>query len=183
MGQYYMPVIKRDKKLRRVYSHDFDNGLKLTEHSYINNKFVNVVANDIVEDPAQLYWCGDYAEVGDFISQFMFDMIYGYAWCRNRHNKTTLENPNESFDWNQDWYYINMTKKQYIKMPKPGMWIYNPIPLLTAIGNGRGGGDYHGNNEMIGSWAGNKVYLSRTKPEQKYEDVTEACNFGSDCNW
>ena len=182
MGQYYMPVIKRDKKVRRVYSHDFDNGLKLMEHSYINNDFVNVVANDIVEDPAQLYWCGDYAEVSDFISQSMFDMIYGYAWCRNKHCETTLENPNTSFDWNQDWYYINMTKKQYIKMPKPGMWVYNPISLLTAIGNGRGGGDYHGNNRMIGAWAGNKVYLSRMKPEQKYEDITEMCNFGNDCD-
>ena len=31
----------------------------------------------------------------------------------------------------------------------------NPIPLLTAIGNGYGGGDYGGTNEDVcGSWAG-----------------------------
>jgi hypothetical protein len=180
MGQYYMPVIKRGNKLRRVYSHDFDNGLKLTEHSYINNDFINVVANDLVDDPAQLYWCGDYAEVNDFISESMFSRIYGYAWERKKKSRTTLEERNINFDWNKDWYYINVTKKEYIKMPKPGMWIYSPISLLTAIGNGRGGGDYRGGNQMVGSWAGNKVYLSETKPDEKYEDITVECDFGSD---
>ena len=180
MGQYYIPVIKRANKLRRVYSHDFDNGLKLTEHSYINNNFVNIVANNIVDNPAQLFWCGDYAEESDFVSPFMFKRIYGYAWNYKRNSRTTLEERDEEFDWSQDWYYINMTKKVYIKMPKPGDWVYSPISLLTAIGNGRGGGDYRGDNAMIGHWAGDKVYLSRTQPENKYEDVTAECDFGSE---
>lgn len=180
MGQYYMPVIKRGKKLRRVYSHEFDNGLKLTEHSYIDNNFVNIVANNLVENPAQLYWCGDYAEVGDFISESMFNRIYGYAWDRKKNNGTTLEDTKEEFDWNKDWYYINLTKKKYIKVPKPGMWVYSPISLLTAIGNGRGGGDYQGDNKMIGAWAGHKVYLSETKPDEKFEDITTKCDFGTD---
>ena len=79
MGQYYMPVIKRGNVLRRVYSHDFGNGLKLTEHSYVGNNFVNVVANEIVDNPAQLYWLGDYAEEDDFASIVMFNRIYNYA--------------------------------------------------------------------------------------------------------
>ena len=180
MGQYYMPVIKRGSKLRRVYSHDFDNGLKLTEHSYINNDFVNVVANNLVDNPAQLYWCGDYAEVNDFISESMFNRIYGYAWERKKKSRTTLEDCNINFDWNKDWYYINTTKKTYIKMPKPGMWIYNPISLLTAIGNGRVGGDYNGHNDMVGAWAGDRVYLSMDKPDKKFEDITVNCDFGSE---
>lgn len=180
MGQYYMPIIKRGKKLRRVYSHDFGNGFKLIEHSYINNNFVNIVANNLVENPAQLYWVGDYAEERDFISPYMANMIYGYAWNRKKNRRTTLEDPNENFDWDQDWYYVNMTKKKYILMPKPGYWRYSPISLLTAIGNGRGGGDYYGNNPMVGAWAGDKVYLSTTKPERKYEDITSSCNFGTD---
>jgi hypothetical protein len=166
--------------LRRVYSHQFNNGLKLTEHSYIRNNFVNIIANSLVENPAQLFWVGDYAEEGDFTSPSMFKRIYGYAWNYKKGNATTLENPNEDFDWSHDWYYINMTKKEYIKMPKPGMWVYSPISLLTALGNGRGGGDYCGSNQMVGYWAGDKVYLSETKPEQKYEDVTKVCDFGSD---
>lgn len=99
MGQYYMPVIKRGNKLRRVYSHNFDNGLKLTEHSYVGNDFVNVVANDLVDNPANLYWVGDYAEKGDFVSEAAFKKIYGYAWERQKNSGTTLEDPKTDFDW------------------------------------------------------------------------------------
>ena len=179
MGQYYMPIIKRGNKLRRVYSHDFGNGFKLMEHSYVGNYLVNVIANELVENPAQLYWCGDYAEVSDFSSESMFNRIYNYAWNRKKKNRTTLENTKIDFDWSKDWYYINKTKKQYMKMPKEGDWVHSPISLLTAIGNGRGGGDYHGPNKMVGCWAGNKVYLSETKPEKNYADITEDCDFGS----
>ena len=180
MGQYYMPVIKRGNKLRRVYSHDFHNGLKLTEHSYVDNNFVKVVANEIVDNPAQLYWLGDYTEESDFSSASMFKRIYSYAWRRSKNDRTTVEDPNEEFDWTKDWYYINETKKQYILMPKPGDWVFTPVSLLTAIGNGRGGGDYHKPNEMIGYWAGNKVYLSLEKPSDKYSDITGDVDFGKD---
>lgn len=180
MGQYYMPVIKRGNVLRRVYSHDFGNGLKLMEHSYVDNNFVNVVANEIVDSPAQLYWLGDYAEPIDFSSGSMFTRIYNYAWRRSRNQRTTVEVKNEVFDWTKDWYYINTTKKEYVLMPKPGDWVYTPISLLTAIGNGRGGGDYRGCNNMVGYWAGDKVYLSLDKPNDKYNDVTRHINFGKD---
>ena len=183
MGQYYMPVIKRGNKLRRVYSHDFHNGLKLTEHSYVGNNFVNVVANDLVDNPAQLYWLGDYAEEDDFISPKMYKRIYGYAWERN--DRTTVENINEEFDWSNDWYYINETKKQFMLMPKEGDWVFTPISLLTAIGNGRGGGDYNmykdEENPMVGYWAGDKVYLSQTRPDvKKYSDITKDVDFGKE---
>ena len=178
MGQYYMPVIKRGNKLRRVYSHDFDNGLKLTEHSYVGNDFVNVVANNLVDNPANLYWVGDYAEEADFISESAFKNIYGYAWERKTRSRTTVEEPNTEFDWSKDWYYINETKKEYTLIPKRGYYVYSPISLLTAIGNGRGGGDYRGDNSMIGYWAGDKVYLSQTKPNEKYNDITEDVDFG-----
>ena len=183
MGQYYMPVIKRGNKLRRVYSHDFNNGIKLTEHSYVENNFVNVVANEIVDNPAQLYWLGDYAEEDDFKSPTLFKTIYGYAWERERNRGTTVENVNEAFDWHQDWYYINDTKKEFLLMPKPSGidWVFTPISLLTAIGNGRGGGDYHEENDMIGYWAGDKVYLSRNKPvDKKYTNITKDVNFGKE---
>ena len=38
MGQYYMPLlIGSDKKILRFYSHHYDNGLKLMEHSWVGN--------------------------------------------------------------------------------------------------------------------------------------------------
>jgi hypothetical protein len=33
---------------------------------------------------------------------------------------------------------------------------------------------------MVGAWAGNKVYLSETKPDEKFEDITVKCDFGND---
>ena len=170
MGQYYMPVIKRGNELKRVYSHDFGNGLKLTEHSYVGNNFVNVVANEILENPAQLYWCGDYAVENDFKSTEEFKEIYGYGHDRG---KTTVENPNQEFDWNKDWYYINETKKEYLLMPKEGNWIYTPISLLTALGNGRGGGDYFDKEHIndVGIWAGDVVCLSEEKPTDDYQEI------------
>lgn len=180
MGQYYMPVIKRGNVLRRVYSHDFGNGLKLMEHSYIDNNFVNVVANELVENPAQLYWMGDYTEESDLFSPSMFKRLYGYAWQRSENDRTTVENPNEEFDWTKDWYYVNETKKEYMLMPKPGNWIINPISLLTATSNGRGGGDYHKDNEYVGYWMGDRVYLSLEKPNDKYTDMTCYIDFGRD---
>ena len=181
MGQYYMPVIKRGNKLRRVYSHDFGNGFKLTEHSYVGNCFVNVVANELIDNPAQLYWLGDYAEEDDFTSPNLFNRIYGYAWRREKNSRTTIENICEEFDWSKDWYYINETKKEFMLMPKEGDWVFTPISLLTAIGNGRGGGDYWKENDMIGYWAGDKVYLSEDKPDiKKYSDITEDVDFGKE---
>lgn len=33
-------------------------------------------------------------------------------------------------------------------------WILHPLPLLTAVGNGLGGGDYYGiNKDQVGGWA------------------------------
>lgn len=59
---------------------------------------------------------------------------------------------------------VNWDKKQYIDMYDyiekstvkegylQGMCLH-PLSLLTALGNGFGGGDYHGTNEeLVGSW-------------------------------
>ena len=52
MGQYYKPTILKDRKVKNksdivvwFYSHNYDNGLKLMEHSYKGNNFVNAVRN------------------------------------------------------------------------------------------------------------------------------------------
>ena len=48
MGQYFKPVIidKKDSKkvVASLHAHDFFNGLKLMEHSYVGNNFVNTFA-------------------------------------------------------------------------------------------------------------------------------------------
>ena len=178
MGQYYVPVIRRNDTLEKGYSYNFGNGLKLLEHSYIGNNFVNVIANEIVEKPAKLYWVGDYSEPSDFKSEEEFNLIYKFA---QEGNRTTIKNPDEKFAWNEDWYFISNTKKEYLLMPKPGDFVFSPIPLLTAIGNGRGGGDYFREDMrgLAGYWAGDEVLLSKRAPKE-FTDITEDADFGSE---
>ena len=55
MGQYYMPLlIGKDKKILRFYSHHYNNGLKLMEHSWVGNNFVNAVLGYIKGNTAQM---------------------------------------------------------------------------------------------------------------------------------
>lgn len=49
-------------------------------------------------------------------------------------------------------------------------WCINPLPLLTSIGNGQGGGDYRGDSPDVGSWAFDKIYVTALRPG-KMEEV------------
>lgn len=63
MGQYYMPLlIGSDKKILRFYSHNYNNGLKLMEHSWVGNNFVNAVLGYIKDNPMRVAWVGDYSD-------------------------------------------------------------------------------------------------------------------------
>ena len=65
------------------------------------------------------------------------------------------------------------------KVPKDASnwgWKLHPLPLLTCEGNGRGGGDFHGSNELIGTWARDVISVAAKKPKGFKElifDVTE----------
>ena len=45
-------------------------------------------------------------------------------------------------------------------------WDISPLPLLTALGNGRGGGDYRGTNmDKIGIWVGDVLSVEFEIPD------------------
>ena len=63
MGQYYKAILlDADKKTPRFHfsSWGFNNGAKLTEHSYIGNTFMGAVEKVIADNPMPLVWGGDY---------------------------------------------------------------------------------------------------------------------------
>lgn len=87
MGQYYKPVlIMADGKVSTLYSHYYGSGLKLMEHSYIGNEFVNAVLLQIWHNPTRMAWIGDYANdkngdvYEDAISWNQFMLLYNAAW-------------------------------------------------------------------------------------------------------
>ena len=69
MGQYYKPcILQEDAKTIKAWanSHDYNNGLKLMEHSYIKNEFVGAIEKQLTPHgswyKSKIVWAGDYAD-------------------------------------------------------------------------------------------------------------------------
>ena len=159
MGQYYFPVIlaeKSDKEYIRTYLDPsmYDNGVKLTEHSYIGNNFMTIIENLIGPNGmfyrSRLVWAGDYADNEANSDKNLHLMCDGKDPFVYRGDLVSYS------------YIVNHTKKVYIKKTS-GL---HPLPILTAEGNGRGGGDYHGPNmNLVGTWARDVISMENEAPE------------------
>jgi len=175
MGQYYHPIILDAAGNIVVWmsAHKHNNGLKLTEHSYLKNSFVNTFEFGLSpEGPyhkSRVVWAGDYAdlEAGRDVNL--------YQLC-NEYNLIIPE-PKSTLNFR---YVVNHSKKLYVdktKIPCPqDCYIFHPLPLLTAEGNGRGGGDYRGDSKLVGSWARDVISVEETITDDFSElvfDLTE----------
>jgi len=169
MGQYYnAAILKKNKKTVKewVYSWDYGNGLKLMEHSYIGNAYVNAMESLLVENPQRLVWAGDYANQCNGMSSIVYDRC-------NEKNKVT---PNaEMIDSEIYKFVVNHSKKLYVDKttvdlidPDDEDWPMriHPLPLLTCEGNGGGGGDFRGNERgIVGTWARDEISIEKVKPK------------------
>ena len=79
-------------------------------------------------------------------------------------------------------FLVNHTRKVCLDLSKEEKHTYDknwkvaihPLPLLTCSGNGRGGGDYRGNQiELLGTWAGDVISMEH-KPMYR---ILKPCNF------
>lgn len=191
MGQYYTPtIISLDGTVITANAHEFDNGLKLMEHSWIGNDFVNAMSSLLYKNRKKVAWIGDYSNDFDEEDAYCkklpyekFMEYYNIAWDeRDRHivpaskfSKSDLELINEH---TSNLYLINHSLKEYLDY---GHYIeacsndddsyggcVNPLPLLTACGNGRGGGDFRSKTTGradVGIWAFDELEISETVPE------------------
>ena len=151
MGQYYKPINLENGQW--LYSHDYDSGLKLMEHSWIGNEFVGAVMKLMLPGgrcyKKPIAWCGDYFnEEGE---EDYYD--------RAADDKKITPKESLSKEEQLKAILVNHTTKEYVvysKMPDADGWRINPLPLLTALGNGRGGGDYYDDlpdSDKVGRWA------------------------------
>ena len=181
MGQYYKPaLIVPDNRVLTMRATSFDSFNKLTEHSWISNPFVNAVYSLIYKSAKRVAWIGDYSRedyetCGEaYIKAMPFDQFqkfYELTW-----GDDVIDLPSKFFS-NRDlsiltfdtkgMFLVNRNKRVYIDMAayirentvKSGAWAgwcMDPLPLLTACGNGRGGGDFyegHIGYADIGVWA------------------------------
>ena len=177
MGQYYTPVIIKNDKIKTFNCYDYDNGAKLMEHSYLRNNFVEAVVKQLFNKKARLAWVGDYAEPNDVeneLAEKFIEIENNDAQYRIKPKHNPMEN-------SYGLCFINHSKKEYFYMDdyvenlSKNKWklIIHPLPLLTAIGNGKGGGDYQGlNMDLIGRWACDEIEVKTWIDEKKHPEYT-----------
>lgn len=201
MGQYFKPVIliKNDKghdiPASWLHPHDFKVswnvpsgkkitigiGLKLMEHSYLDNPMLNHVEKLLMPGgmwhKERLLWAGDYA---DYEPQTQYGItdnencddicIKGKRIYHYLNDATKLIAKNKFGLSKLNRYIINHTLKQYVDKNKVPSNIHDmrihPLPLLTCEGNGRGGGDYYSKagQEFIGTWARHYISIDKKVP-------------------
>jgi len=163
MGQYYYPIVLSvdGKIIVWMCAHNYGNGLKLMEHSYLGNNFVSTFEFGLSpEGPHHkscVVWAGDYADTDSDQERNLHQMCDEYTMITPKEKDTTMYR-----------YIVNHSKKQFVdkmacKCGEEGMK-YHPLPLLTCEGNGRGGGDYRGDSPLIGSWARDIISVEEVAP-------------------
>lgn len=199
MGQYYTPVILNNDKTRIVayaYSHNFGSGLKLMEHSWLNNAFVQLLEHYLINNPSRLVWAGDYADNEEGSEYNLYskaseeglplsypemptDEVMQYKYSSDKDESQKYWGIFERQSVPKKYKYIvNHDKKIYINKlnltADSDGWFIHPLPLMTCEGNGRGGGDYRNENAddmIIGSWSRDLISIESRKPNKDYTEV------------
>jgi hypothetical protein len=141
------------------------------EHSWIGNNFVAVVENLIAKGGQwfgdHIVWAGNYADPEEGSEENLHNI------CSDKVTITT-EAKKKKFR-----YLVNMDTNEFVDMRKIPVsdvydgydYVIHPLPLLTCSGNGRGGGDFRGQDpdNLIGKWARNRVTIQTTKPKKGIE--------------
>ncbi len=185
MGQYYRAILGDKFGLDcKVFDRSVDGEYtlaKLMEHSWWLNPFCNSFAENLYKKEGRVIWCGDYAgEDGDFdfnLNSAFYVPSYKEIWGETV-KLYGCQSTNFTLD---DKFLLNHDTKEFIdlneykeKSRDNGGWIIHPLPLLTAVGNDRGGGDFHEGNigyECVGRWAWHLISFSDKVPKtyKKFE--------------
>ena len=179
MGQYYMAVILKDDKLnvdKYVCGHDYNNGIKLMEHSWIGNNVVARIEHEILNNPKRICWAGDYADANEN-GETIYNLCESDGLklpkmdCKRIAKHRYIVNHDKKEFVDLHWRKLPLSSTYTTTKGKIIKYVVHPLPLLTALGNGGGGGDYfstHG-KEYIGTWSRDLISLETIKPE----DFTE----------
>lgn len=160
MGQYYYAIIldESGKIVAWMNASPYGEGVKLMEHCYLNSVFVNTF--EFLLNPEGPYYKSRVVWGGDYADNENGQEVNLYHLCNEDESK--LLTPREK-DASKYCYIVNHTKRQYVDKGK--FHTIHPLPLLTAEGNGRGGGDYDHAPPVVGSWSRDVISVEEALPE------------------
>lgn len=187
MGQYYKIAMKPENG--DVIYNDIRvegcgrMGWKLLEHSYPQCAIVTAVCKKLSETPCRVAWVGDYSEDDEVRETCRGEVDRNELWGEdskthapfakvkftsvkkfllNHDKKLFVSLTGGFFRVTYKWNTVREGKNTTVERTKK----LAPLPILTAIGNGRGGWDYYGNDEdLAGTWAWDLLSVSETVPE------------------
>lgn len=191
MGQYYKVALKIGSEKTGIYEND--SYRKLTEFSWCNNSFSDFIASRLFKNKGRVAWVGDYSEIRDdddhdteqkninflcrngILTKGRINSLYRSAWQTERTNKWQVVD----FDF-KGKFILNHDKRQFLDCDKylqnsqdKDGWILSPLAMLTAIGNGKGGGDFYSDDsemvDNIGIWAWNELEIVDCNPSENKE--------------
>jgi len=167
LGQYYKPILGDKYGLNcKVFDRTVDGQYtfaKLMEHSWWENPFVNAFSELLYNEPSRVIWLGDYGNEPDDLDFQNCSAFYVPSY-KELWGEVVKPLGVSSSDFSLDCkFLLNHDTKQFVDLneykklsiDKHG-WVIHPLPLLTAVGNDRGGGDFHEGNtgyENVGIWA------------------------------
>ena len=167
MGQYHRLVVIKSssgKILASLHPHQLHEGAKLVEFSSGNSKMITAVEYLFMSryNNNRLVVCGDYSE--------------GNLWkCAEEiGNDTIKELPDLQDAKPIAIYCVNLDKKEYIRLSPLEKGTLYPVFILCSNSNGKGGGDYDGNNmHMVGKWCGDRIKFQIADSSKKYKRYKE----------
>lgn len=171
MGQYYIIVFLNEKD--EVIHWISPCGAKLTEHGYVGNETCDMV--EYLLSPlgpcykSRVVWAGDYADPEEHRVKEDEEQeernLYHICTEDFQNLQYSTQHPGETRLCN---YIVNHTDKEYVDKRKRITLgddsNLHPLAVLTADGNGRGGGDIHSDSDTIGAWVRHVISVEREVP-------------------
>ena len=186
MGQYFMGVMlvhdRSDSYNDRVLTFSAPGSLKLTEHSWNGNLDVAEAIQTLWSlsrnpyNEVRVAWVGDYSGSYEYIERYNPYHLEAYAAAWGQF---TAVHPLKHGPAYGPMYAVNDDRKEAVLIHGEGHWNESihgawwacAWPILNAVGNGEGGGDYRGPNEhWVGRWAYDVQRIVREMPEG-YEEL------------
>ncbi len=168
MGAYYECTLNHKR-------YDNTGGLKLMEHSFIENNYVGIMMFALTKNPKEVVWLCDYHEKDDNTS---------HTWD---NTKEITKYPTNRV-WEKDYYILNHTKKCVIDVRHledlyiedgRSSWHIHPIPILcNSDESSQGGGDYHAEDSRRATWCGDTLEVQLVRDGfDDYKKITKDCLF------